>query len=103
MLIGIMFMNLKIVQIFIKRNKNWKLSLSGKVISRKYVFKDFKEALTFIQIAGGEAERVNHHPEIMLKKYRFITIRLTTHRCDGLSALDLQLARRLEKIYRSLI
>ena len=96
-------MNCKTVQAFLKKNANWSLSRNGKVICRKYRFKDFAEALTFIQLVGDSAQKVGHHPDITLKKYRFITLHLTTHACHGLSRLDLRLAGTIEKIYCGLI
>ena len=43
------------------------------------------------------AEKLNHHPE-WLNVYNVVDVTLTTHACDGLSALDVALARRLDKL-----
>ena len=43
------------------------------------------------------AEKLNHHPE-WTNVYNTVDVTLTTHDCGGLSALDLTLARRMDKI-----
>jgi 4a-hydroxytetrahydrobiopterin dehydratase len=43
------------------------------------------------------AEKLNHHPE-WRNVYNVVDVTLTTHDCDGLSDLDLDLARRMDKL-----
>ena len=47
--------------------------------------------------AALAAEKLNHHPE-WSNVYNVVDVTLTTHACGGLSALDLDLARRLDKL-----
>ena len=47
--------------------------------------------------AALAAEKLNHHPE-WSNVYNVVDVTLTTHSCGGLSALDLDLARRLDKL-----
>ena len=47
--------------------------------------------------AALAAEKLNHHPE-WTNVYNVVDVTLTTHACDGLSRLDLDLARRLDKL-----
>jgi 4a-hydroxytetrahydrobiopterin dehydratase len=43
------------------------------------------------------AEKMNHHPE-WTNVYNVVDVTLTTHACDGLSQLDIDLARRLDRL-----
>ena len=49
------------------------------------------EAIRFVNALAEEAERANHHPDILIQ-YSKVTLRLTTHDCDGLSERDFALA-----------
>lgn len=60
-------------------------------------FKTFSEAWGFMSRAALAAEKLNHHPE-WSNVYNVVDVTLTTHSCDGLSALDIDLARRFDKL-----
>jgi len=72
-------------------------------ISRRYEFKDFKSAVNFIVRLGRTAEQLNHHPDILLKQYRFVTVRTTTHSAKRLTPIDLKLAGKADEIYLQLV
>lgn len=59
-------------------------------------FKSFSEAWGFMSRVALAAEKLNHHPE-WSNVYNVVDVTLTTHACDGLSRLDLELARRMDK------
>jgi 4a-hydroxytetrahydrobiopterin dehydratase len=60
-------------------------------------FRSFSEAWGFMSRAALAAEKLNHHPD-WFNSYNVVDVTLTTHACDGLSQLDLDLARRLDKL-----
>ena len=66
-------------------------------IRKIWKFKSFSEAWGFMSRAALAAEKLNHHPE-WLNVYNVVDVTLTTHACDGLSRLDLELARRMDKL-----
>ena len=74
----------------------------GNSISKKYTLKNFKEALAFVNRAGELAEEMNHHPDILIHGYRFVTLTLMTHDAGGLTQKDFNLARRIETIWKDL-
>lgn len=69
-----------------------------KKIKREFTFKDFKEALVFVNKVGQIAEKEEHHPDILLSWGR-VKIELTTHAISGLSINDFILARKIEISY----
>lgn len=74
---------------------NWIFVNHG--IEKKFVFKNFNEALGFIVQVGVLAEKANHHPELF-NVYNKVNIRLTTHDANGLTDKDFDLATNIEKL-----
>lgn len=68
---------------------------AGAEITRTYRFRDFREALAFVNRVGELAERAGHHPDIDIR-YNAVTLALTTHDAGGLSAKDFELARAID-------
>ncbi|NBZ88412.1 4a-hydroxytetrahydrobiopterin dehydratase [Rhodobacteraceae bacterium CYK-10] len=66
-------------------------------IRKVWKFKSFVEAWGFMSRVALLAEKLNHHPE-WRNVYNVVDVTLTTHDCDGLSDLDLDLARRMDKL-----
>jgi len=66
-------------------------------ITRRFVFADFSEAFGFMARVALVAETMNHHPE-WSNVYRTIDVTLSTHDAGGLTALDIDLARAMDKI-----
>ena len=66
-------------------------------ITKTFTFKSFSEAWAFMSRAALKAEQTNHHPE-WFNVYARVDVTLTTHDCDGLSELDLKMARFMDSI-----
>lgn len=66
-------------------------------IRKIWKFRSFSEAWGFMSRVALVAEKMNHHPE-WSNVYNVVDVTLTTHDCDGLSRLDLDLARRMDRI-----
>src|SRR5215471_16520147 len=76
----------------------WKLSEDGKLIRRKYKFKDFVTAMAFLQKVADLAEAEGHHPDLHLTGYKNVAIELNTHAIGGLSANDFIVAAKIDKL-----
>lgn len=74
----------------------WQL-IEGKKIQRKFKFKNFAEALNFVNEVGALAEKKGHHPDIEFGWGR-VNISLTTHKIEGLSRNDFILASLIDEI-----
>ena len=66
-------------------------------IRKVWKFRSFSEAWGFMSRAALAAEKLNHHPE-WRNVYNVVDVTLTTHDCQGLSQLDFDLARRMDKL-----
>lgn len=65
-------------------------------ILRDYQFKDFKEALVFVNKVGDEAETMDHHPDILLYSWNKVKISISTHSEGGITNKDFLLAEKIE-------
>jgi 4a-hydroxytetrahydrobiopterin dehydratase len=66
-------------------------------IEKDFTFKNFVEALAFINKVGALAERINHHPEIA-NEYNKVKLRLMTHDAKGITQKDFDLALAVDLI-----
>ena len=64
-------------------------------IVKTYVFTTYLGGIDFVNSVAKEAERMNHHPMIVVG-WRKVTVRLTTHSAGGITELDLRLAEFCE-------
>lgn len=76
-------------------------ALSGWMLERnqivkQYQFKDFAEALSFVNKVGSEAEKMDHHPDIFIHSWNKVKITISTHSENGLTKKDFQLAEKIE-------
>lgn len=69
----------------------------GKSITRTWKFRDFREALAFINKVGALAESMNHHPDIY-NSWATVRLVLTTHDKGGLTNLDFDLAKKIDSL-----
>ena len=62
-------------------------TLDGDAIRKQYTFKDFLEAIAFVNRLAPEAEKADHHPDILIN-YKRVTLTYSTHSEGGLTDKD---------------
>lgn len=75
---------------------SWELE-DGKKIRRVFSFKNFKEAILFVNKMADLAEAEGHHPDITIH-YNQVTIELWTHAIRGLSENDFIVAAKIKML-----
>jgi 4a-hydroxytetrahydrobiopterin dehydratase len=68
----------------------------GKQIMKQFQFKDFADALAFVNKVGEEAEKMDHHPDIFIHSWNKVKITISTHSEGGITKKDFQLAEIIE-------
>ncbi len=76
---------------------NWSVR-DEKMIDREFQFKDFVQALEFVNEVGSIAEDEGHHPDIFIHSWNKVKISLWTHAIDGLSINDFIVASKIDRI-----
>ena len=63
---------------------------------------DFLSAVRLIARIALLAEKMDHHPDLHLTRYRQLRIEISTHSIGGLSDLDFRLADKIEALPKKL-
>ena len=66
-------------------------------IGKNFVFKDFREAISFMVRVSFICESKNHHPE-WTNVYNKLTIRFNTHDAGGVTDKDFMMAGEIDNI-----
>lgn len=70
----------------------------GIKIKRKWKFKDFDEAMVFVNKMADIAREEDHHPDFTLYEWNNVTVELWTHAVGGLSENDFIVAAKINRI-----
>jgi 4a-hydroxytetrahydrobiopterin dehydratase len=74
----------------VKSLNGW--TLDGDAIRKQFTFKDFLEAIAFVDRLAPEADKADHHRDILIN-YKRVTLTYSTHSEGGLTDKDLAGAR----------
>ena len=76
--------------------KGWRAAEERDAIVKSFRFADFNAAFGWMTRVALLADRLDHHPE-WSNVYNRVEVTLTTHDADGVTALDLQMARFMDE------
>jgi 4a-hydroxytetrahydrobiopterin dehydratase len=72
-------------------------TLEGDVIKKQFTFRDFPEAIAFVNRLAPKAEAADHHPDILIN-YKRVTLTYSTHSEGGLTEKDFEGAAAADRI-----
>ena len=75
----------------------WELG-GEKKIEKEFKFKNFKEAIAFVNKVADLAEKEGHHPDIISHGWNKVKLELSTHSIGGLSENDFIMATKINNI-----
>jgi len=84
------------IETALKDLEGWSLAEDGGSISRSFSFRNFNEAFGFMTRAALAAEKMDHHPN-WSNVYKTVDVTLSTHSAGGLTELDFDLARKMNR------
>ena len=70
-------------------------TVENEKLHKEFQFDSFVEAFGFMASVALIAESMNHHPE-WFNVYNRVTVDLATHDAGGISALDFELAKKID-------
>ena len=80
---------------FVEQLDGWEV-VKEHHLRKVFEFKDFREALDFVNRVGRLAEEQGHHPDISFGWGR-AEVTIWTHKIDGLTESDFILAAKIDK------
>jgi 4a-hydroxytetrahydrobiopterin dehydratase len=83
-----------LVRLLAELGGGWRV-VDGPRLVKEYRFRDWREALAFVNRVGEIAEREAHHPDVFLAWGR-VRLELWTHAIGGLSENDFVLAAKAD-------
>ena len=77
----------------------WKVE--GNNLVRVQTFPNYLDALEFVYKVGKTAESFDHHPDIFMN-YKRVTVKYWTHKANGITHLDFEMAARVEDLVKEI-
>jgi 4a-hydroxytetrahydrobiopterin dehydratase len=87
------------IAIYSPQVPDWQV-IDSKKLQKEFQFKNFKEALAFVNQVGEIAEQEGHHPDINLHDWNKVTFTLWTHAIKGLFLNDFILAAKIDTLQK---
>jgi 4a-hydroxytetrahydrobiopterin dehydratase len=78
----------------LQSHPDWKLQ-GGKLV-REWTYKDFVEAMAFVNGVATLAEAAGHHPDIDIR-YNRVLLGLVSHDAGGITKRDAAMASQIDK------
>jgi 4a-hydroxytetrahydrobiopterin dehydratase len=82
----------------LKEVPSWSLNNNGH-LSKRFEFKNFVEAMGFLNKVAKIAEKEGHHPDFSVH-YRKVDFEIWTHAINGLSENDFILAAKIDQLQK---
>jgi 4a-hydroxytetrahydrobiopterin dehydratase len=79
---------------------DWELRDEAHRIERSFRFRNFREALSFVQRIGELAETQGHHPDVSFG-WGYATVSLRTKKIKGLHENDFIMAGQIDRIFNA--
>jgi 4a-hydroxytetrahydrobiopterin dehydratase len=86
------------IQETLKAHPEW--HLDGRKLVRKWTFKDFVDAMAFVNRVAAIAEAAGHHPDIDIR-YNQVILGLISHDAGGITKRDAGMAGRIDKEFET--
>ncbi len=67
-------------------------------LTKEFTLSSFTGAAKFIAKIAPIANRMDHHPDLQLHRYKRVKILLTTHDAGGITQKDFELAARIDTL-----
>lgn len=70
----------------------------GNTLRKILSFRNFAQAVSYVNAVAFVAEQHNHHPDIYLYGWKNVSLTLYTHDSGGITNLDIRLARAIDTL-----
>lgn len=67
-------------------------------LTREFVAPDFVSAIALVNSIAIIAEKLDHHPDILIYGWNKVRVVTSTHSAGGLTEMDFNLAKEIDKL-----
>lgn len=85
------------IQPLLAQLHDWRVEDNKKLI-KSYRFKNFVQAVDFVNAITSVAEEESHHPDLYVR-WGEVRVYLWTHKIDGLTESDFVMAAKIDRVY----
>jgi 4a-hydroxytetrahydrobiopterin dehydratase len=82
---------------YLAQVSGWKLT-EDRLLQREFIFKNFREAMVFVNRVAELAEAEGHHPDMNIHSWNKVEMKLSTHAIGGLSVNDFVMAVKIDAL-----
>lgn len=75
----------------------WQIN-QGQLV-RTFELENFVQCVEFLRRVTIVAEELQHHPDVEINQYKYITFKLSTHDSDSITEKDHELASRIDHLF----
>ena len=75
---------------------DWKIE--NDLLTKEFEFKNFIEAVQFVNNILPLAQEMDHHPDILIHSYKKVKVMLYTHSEKKITQKDYSLAKKIDEI-----
>ena len=88
------------IEKFLKSLKGWNYveGSNGGSIKKQFRTSGYPVTMGFVAAIGGICQRLNHHPDYVLMKFKEVEVSFSTHSAGGVTIKDIEAAKELENI-----
>lgn len=79
-------------------SQRWEVKRGPDKLVKEFEFKNFADAIEFVNRLARLSEAEGHHPDIYIHSYKKVKIELWTHKIGGLHENDFIMASKIEKL-----
>lgn len=80
----------------LKNLNGWKY-INGSIVKTFYT-RGYPETLGFAVSAGAVCQKLNHHPDHMILRFKEVELSFSTHSVGGITIKDIETALLIEKL-----
>lgn len=84
------------VEAELSRLPEW--SSVNETIQRTFQFKTFADSMRFVNSIADQAERDQHHPDVLIR-WNKVTLTFSTHDAGGITSKDLDAATKADSLF----
>ena len=75
----------------------WELGEDGQ-LHAEFTFKNFSQALLFVNAVGHLANALDHHPDILIHSYKQVRLSMISHDVGGITRRDFRLIKAISEL-----